>query len=592
MRRWAFVAVALLWSWAGVGWTATTASAAPAAATPAAAPPAAVGGPGRFVPVEPVRLLDTRDRAGPVPAGTSVRVAVAGRAGVPADAVAVAVTLTATEVTAPGHLTVFPAGRGRPATSTLNVAGSDTRANLAFVALGAGEVEVYSSTSAHVIVDLAGYWEPAPAAVAAGRFVSVGPSRVLDTRDGTGAPAGLRAPGSRIVVAVPGAGPTAAAVVVSLTATSAVRAGHLSVFPAGSAVPETSNLNLEPGGTRANLAVVALSAGGIEVHTTAGGHVVVDVLGIVTGPTASPSAAGRFVGLDAPVRMLDTRTGDDGVTRLGHDGTVAVRVGGRGGVPAQAAAAAVNVAVVEPAAAGFGAVWPAGMDWPGSSNVNVEHRRATAAGAAVSGLDGQGWLQLRSSASADVVLDVTGYFLAGDDGPPVATDGPTARRIDGGDVVDVVDRLGFELSPVARSGRDAPPLPPGSGSGRRVVFSGAAQRVWAVEADGTVVRSWLVSGSRVPAWNEWPGTYAVYLRQELTASYTGQGLLPYFIAYRRTVLGNDIGFHEIPTDGAGVPVQTVEELGLRRSAGCQRQAHDDAVFLWHWAPLGTTVVVV
>jgi len=195
-------------------------------------------------------------------------------------------------------------------------------------------------------------------------------------------------------------------------------------------------------------------------------------------------------------------------------------------------------------------------------------------------------------ASADLIVDVTGWFLPEGDAGPATTDGPTVRPVVSGPIVDVVDTAGFDLSPVAVAGRSAPPLPAGSGSGRRVVFSGDQQRAWAVDDDGTVVRSWLVSGSTVPASNEWRGTYTVYLRQELNWAYIGSGLLEWFVAYRRTPIGFDIGFHQIPNDGAGVPVQSVAELGQRRSAGCQRQAEQDALFLWEWAPLGTTVAVV
>ena len=70
-----------------------------------------------------------------------------------------------------------------------------------------------------------------------------------------------------------------------------------------------------------------------------------------------------------------------------------------------------------------------------------------------------------------------------------------------------VDLLGYELSSVATSGPDAPPLPAESGSGRRLVYDRSGQRVWAVGDDNVVIRSWLVSGSKYN--NETPGTPAV-----------------------------------------------------------------------------------
>ncbi len=51
-----------------------------------------------------------------------------------------------------------------------------------------------------------------------------------------------------------------------------------------------------------------------------------------------------------------------------------------------------------------------------------------------------------------------------------------------------------------------------------------------------------------------------------------------------------IGFHDIPVD-EGRPVQTVADLGTPQSHGCIRQKRADAIALWEFAPLGTTVVV-
>ena len=67
-----------------------------------------------------------------------------------------------------------------------------------------------------------------------------------------------------------------------------------------------------------------------------------------------------------------------------------------------------------------------------------------------------------------------------------------------------VDAMGYRLSSVASTGASAPPLPPNSGSGRRVVYDRAGQRVWAVDKNNNIVRSWLVSGSQYS--NEVPGT--------------------------------------------------------------------------------------
>jgi peptidoglycan hydrolase-like protein with peptidoglycan-binding domain len=154
---------------------------------------------------------------------------------------------------------------------------------------------------------------------------------------------------------------------------------------------------------------------------------------------------------------------------------------------------------------------------------------------------------------------------------------------------DTYDSTGYLLSPVASMGDAAPPLPDNSGSGRRVVYDRAGQRVWAVDENDRIVRSWLVSGSKYS--NEAPGTHTVYSRSEMSTAWNGQAFLPNMIRYQQTEIGH-IGFHGIPRHVSdNSPYQTTEELGTRLSGGCQRQHDLDAAFLWAFADVGTTVVV-
>ena len=130
-------------------------------------------------------------------------------------------------------------------------------------------------------------------------------------------------------------------------------------------------------------------------------------------------------------------------------------------------------------------------------------------------------------------------------------------------------------------------LPAASGEGRRVVFSEGRQRVWLVEADGTVARTYPVSGSVYD--NLDPGEYAVYSRSERAWGIDDSGTMRWFV---RFATGDNaaIGFHDIPVDD-GARVQTVAQLGTPLSHGCIRQRTRDARRLWDFAPVGTTVVV-
>jgi peptidoglycan hydrolase-like protein with peptidoglycan-binding domain len=152
------------------------------------------------------------------------------------------------------------------------------------------------------------------------------------------------------------------------------------------------------------------------------------------------------------------------------------------------------------------------------------------------------------------------------------------------------DSMGFPLSSVASTGDDAPPLPPNSGEGRRLVYDRSGQRVWAVDKDGTIIRSWLVSGSQYN--NELPGTHKVYSKSEVTTAWNGKAFLKLMVRWMRTEIGA-IGFHQIPVRRSdGSVYQTEEELGTRLSGGCQRQAKEDAEFLWKFAKIGTPVIVI
>ena len=110
--------------------------------------------PGRFVPVQPCRLLDTRESpAKPLAAGNVAKVT-GGRPlwrqrrppSLPR------LTLTAIEPDASGYATMFPAGGERPVASALNYAPGETIANMQLVQLGAdGAVSVYTLRSAHFV---------------------------------------------------------------------------------------------------------------------------------------------------------------------------------------------------------------------------------------------------------------------------------------------------------------------------------------------------------------------------------------------------------------------------------------------------------
>jgi peptidoglycan hydrolase-like protein with peptidoglycan-binding domain len=154
-----------------------------------------------------------------------------------------------------------------------------------------------------------------------------------------------------------------------------------------------------------------------------------------------------------------------------------------------------------------------------------------------------------------------------------------------------MDSWGVTLSSVATTGSDAPPMPEntGQGTGKRVIYDRAGQRVWAVDDNERVVRSYLVTGSQYN--NELPGVHKVYSKSEVTTAWNGQAYLPLMVRWLDTERGA-IGFHGIPTKVSdGSAYQTDAELGQKLSGGCQRQSNLDAQFMWAFADIGTTVIV-
>jgi lipoprotein-anchoring transpeptidase ErfK/SrfK len=131
-------------------------------------------------------------------------------------------------------------------------------------------------------------------------------------------------------------------------------------------------------------------------------------------------------------------------------------------------------------------------------------------------------------------------------------------------------------------------LPAGSGEGKRVVFSEGRQRVWLVNEDGSIARTYLVSGSIYD--NLEPGAFNVYSRSEDAWGVDDSGSMKYFVRFTQGDTGAAIGFHDIPVKN-GLPAQSESQLGTPMSHGCIRQRRSDAVALWEFAPLGTSVIV-
>jgi hypothetical protein len=348
--------------------------------------PVAAAEPSEMLPVEPTRVLDTReDEPGRLDAGAVVPVALGDV--VPEGATAVGVYVTAVNPSDAGHVSVAPCVEGATygETSMLNYPPDTTRGASTIVALGEGSsICVFSFAAADVVVDLQTVFVPEGL-----RFTPTSPpDRLLDTRQ-TGR-------SRRLEIAVPDGAEVAA---VNITVTGGEGPGHVTAHPCLDDPPLTSVLNHGAGETIASFAFVPVSeAGTICLDPFADTDVVVDLTG-----TAGADGELRFVG-STPSRMVDTRDATGGFGfRHGAQQTVEAVV-----APADAAAVSGTVTLVAPYAGSFLQAWACG-DVPDTSAVNAGKDEVYANGITVA-VDG-GSLCLRAHAAGSTLFDTTGWWV-------------------------------------------------------------------------------------------------------------------------------------------------------------------------------------
>jgi sortase (surface protein transpeptidase) len=363
--------------------------------------------------VAPYRLADTRPSEGAFGftrvSANVVRVQVAGRGNVPANAAAAVLNITGVNTTAPGYVTVYPSGTTLPTASNVNFdRAGQVMANMVTVKLGTdGAVEVYVQNPMDVVVDVSGAYIPVTAAVASGRLVTrpTGAFRVLDTRSrGFGvAPQSIE----RVDVSAADVPASAVAVVVNITATE-TGVGYWTAFPLNQPAPNASNLNIDTAGqTRAGQAIVLLSgAPAFNVFTQGGGHLVVDVAGYFTG-AGTKSTDGLFFPTN-PTRLLDSR--GSSVMPTWGGSTLEFPVYGPAG---QVAAAAINITGTQSMIGGFVTAFPAGVQRPEASNLNLDTWDQTIANHAIVRASSRG-ISLYTLQGLHMIADLNGWFL----GPP------------------------------------------------------------------------------------------------------------------------------------------------------------------------------
>ena len=170
----------------------------------------------------------------------------------------------------------------------------------------------------------------------------------------------------------------------------------------------------------ANSAIVQLSGDGeMCVFASTDVHVIVDV----TSYVGSDGTITTIV----PTRLLETREGNDtddgefeGEGEVEGDDIIKVDIAGRGDVPEDADAVALNLTMIRPDEGGFATVFPCtaddgspGNERPQASNVNFAAGEVRANSAIVP-LGDDGAVCVYTSATVDMVLDVTASIAESD----------------------------------------------------------------------------------------------------------------------------------------------------------------------------------
>ncbi len=254
-------------------------------------------------------------------------------------------------------------------------------------------------------------------------YVPIAPERIVDSRNGSGLSGlgGKFASSVARTFAVAGLGsgagliPSAAvAVTGNLTVTRQSAPGYVSLTPDPTNTPGSSTLNFPVGDNRANNVTIPLNASGqlAAVYKATPGATT-DLLFDVTGYFLSGTGHATYLPI-VPVRALDTRHA------IGLSGPfqaslpLSLQVAGVNGVPMNASAITANLTVTGQTKAGFLALTTTSIPSPLSSNLNFPVGDTRANGVAAQ-LDGSGalWIVYKAAAgaTANVILDITGYFL-------------------------------------------------------------------------------------------------------------------------------------------------------------------------------------
>ncbi|MDO8265950.1 MAG: hypothetical protein Q7T41_03335 [Candidatus Saccharibacteria bacterium] len=399
------------------------------------------GAAGEYVALTPARIMDTRDGNGgykaPISVNGTYSLLVAGRGGIPdvKGQTAVVLNVVAVGPTAAGSMTVWPSGTTKTTATTINYAAAQTIANQVTVPLGAdGKVQISSTSSAHIVVDVAGYYS-SETGLRGGRYQSLNPARLVDTRNGTGGRNTTLTGGTSMSIQINGVAgvPTSGAtsVVVNLVPVSPTKSGYATMWPSGITMPTASSVNFETGKTLAKLVTVPIGADGkIQLYTHTTSHYVVDIAGYysLTDSVDSNTQAGRYKTSKSSYNVFDTVSGLAPYPMTGRrtaftaKETVTVPVSSACGLPVTNVRAVVlNVTSTKSTAGGYLSIWPYGTAQPTTSVLNYMTGQ-TISNQVIAKVGTDGKINIYAHTPSHVVISISGCFIDKEDDYGVFSD--------------------------------------------------------------------------------------------------------------------------------------------------------------------------
>jgi hypothetical protein len=385
----------------------------------------------RFVPLEPCRILETRQeynfqgRTGPFgpPSLTQAetrtlnpRLSTLCPVPPTAKAYALNVTLVPRNGAAADYVTLYPAGDPRPAFWTVRAPDGITVANSAIVRAGTtdGAISVYSSNATDLLIDVFGYFTD-DANTPGFTYYPLTPCRVVDTRSeyrpltGPFGPPTIP-PSQRRTFTFPQATqycqipPGARAYSLTLTVAPSGPLQYLTAWPSGGAQPNVSSINSPAGRTLANSLLIPSSpAGGIDVYVFDRSDVIIDITGYFA---PDDGATGLFYFPVTQCRLHDSQFADEQSKTIPIPSLGALCTG----IPATAKGYLINATALP---AGFPmpflTAYPTGATRPNASMLNA-FQGQTVTNASIIPAGPAGAIDIFAYRRSQVVIELSGYF--------------------------------------------------------------------------------------------------------------------------------------------------------------------------------------